>query len=374
MQKRDQKKVEGLFVRIRAELVGAARPVWRDFIVTRELTLAEIHSILQILFEWESSHLYGFEVGKLRYGPGGEGVERDCSDVEIGDIASKAKNMTYRYDFGDDWEVLLTLTKADESEGDLIWLSGGEGAGPLEDGGGIFRHNEIVAALKGGAGMDPELAEWIPEDYDPDRFDLKYMRKELARLEVALDHPDIDMFDDDDDDELFGSGEDKLAGFPMDEFGEPVLYDPNDRRGPDPERWRALSEDDRLGGIIAYHSGDPMLEEPETFSLHCSLHAAVETQFVENSPKQVRQTLDRLTADGRGRRHAAVHLIGIGFVEMMQRHVAGDERAEEAYERWLEALPADIVRRWDDGEELPALPQLQPNPSKGGKKKKRRRR
>ena len=373
MEKRTQGKVQGLFVQIWAELVGAERPVWREFTVARDVTLPEVHTILQILFEWETSHLFNFEVGKLRYGEDAEGGELDYFDVEIGEIAENAKKMTYRYDFGDDWEVLLKLTKTDESDGDLIWLSGGEGAGPLEDCGGIDRHNEIVAALQGGKRLDPELREWIPEDYDPERFDLQAMRKELAGLEVAIDHPDLDAFDEDDD--VFTDLEtDDLAGFPLDEFGEPVLYDPNDRRGPDPERWKPLSEDDKLRSIIAYHSGDPMLEDQQTFSLHCTLHATIETQVVENSPKQVRQALDRLTADGRGRRHTAVHLVGVGFVEMVQRQVAGDERAEEAYERWLEGLPSDSVERWNQGEDLPELPRLGTSPRPKGKRKKGRKR
>jgi hypothetical protein len=361
---RGAQRVHGHFVQIRAELAGAELPVWREFTVERGITLAELHSILQILFEWDEAHLFLFEVGKVRYGADPESGERDYIDVEIGTIAESATKMIYRYDFGDDWEVALSLKRVDSSEGDLIWLSDGAGAGPLEDCGGIFRHNEIVQALRGEDELDPELREWIPEGYDPARFDLQAMRRELAALEVALDNPDPDDFDeddfeeDDDEDPFASLGADLLSAFPLDDHGEPVLYDPNDRRGPDPERWAALSEEERLQSIAAYHGGDPLVENSSGFSLHCSLHLAIEAQVLERHPREVAQALDRLTAGGRGRRHSAVHLLSVGFVELIRRQTEGDERAFEAYARWVEELPQDAVERFSDGGEPPEFPQL----------------
>ncbi len=375
--------VQGHFVQIRAELVGAELPVWREFTVERGITLPELHTILQIIFGWESEHLFLFEVGKVRYGADPESGERDYIGVEIGMIAEGAKKMTYRYDFGDDWEVSLKLKRVDSSGGDLIWLADGAGAGPLEDCGGIFRHNEIVHALRGEGDLDPELREWIPDGYDPARFDLQARRRELAAFEVALDNPDPEDFDEDDDENPFASLEtDLLSAFPPDDHGEPVLYDPNDRRGPDPERWGALPEEERIQSIAAYHGGDPLVENPSGFSLHCSLHAAIEGQVLERHPRQVAQALDRLTADGRGRRHSALHLLSLGFIELIRRQSEGDERALEAYVRWVEELPPDAVERWSDGEEPPELPQLtaKKGPSlrsipggKGKRKKKRKR-
>src|SRR5438132_11502208 len=43
-------------------------PVWRRLRVAGDLTLRELHHVLQIALGWSDSHLHEFEVGGRRYG------------------------------------------------------------------------------------------------------------------------------------------------------------------------------------------------------------------------------------------------------------------------------------------------------------------
>lgn len=37
-------------------------PVWRRIIIPDKITFADLHEIIQILFEWENAHLHSFEI------------------------------------------------------------------------------------------------------------------------------------------------------------------------------------------------------------------------------------------------------------------------------------------------------------------------
>ena len=41
--------------------------IWRKVLVSSEITLAELHSVLQVLMGWEDRHLYAFVIDGTRY-------------------------------------------------------------------------------------------------------------------------------------------------------------------------------------------------------------------------------------------------------------------------------------------------------------------
>lgn len=168
------------WLQIRVELRDASIAIWRELLVPGDLPLPDLHRLLQAAMGWEDSHLHSFAQGSQTYwqsrtrwvmdDPDGllEHAETDVpeSGAVVGDLLPAAGTQaTYLYDFGDDWEHLLTLTDVLDGDSSAVAdltspvLTDGEGVCPPEDCGGVPGHAgllESVAALEAG----DELEEW----------------------------------------------------------------------------------------------------------------------------------------------------------------------------------------------------------------------
>lgn len=127
-----------------------------------------------------------------------------------------------------------------------------------------------------------------------------------------------------------------------------MRYDPD--HDPGAETWLALSDDERLEGVLDYHqSCDDPLPESGDWALHSHLHVIVENQLAMDDPPAVRQALDRLTGGGLSR-HDAVHavggLLGEHLHSMLQREPG--ESDWQDYERALATLSADTLTQAED--------------------------
>ena len=183
---------------IRVDLLGAKPPIWRRLELSPDLTLAQVHGVLQAAFEWDDSHLHEFVAGdrwargfdRISYSPPefqmeeiGLGTVRDTRTHFLGDILrAPGDKLFYIYDFGDDWEHRLVLEKVVERDPDApaARCLAGRRAAPLEDCGGIWQYQYMMEA-----GFDPshpgyadaqEWVEWAFGDnspFDPAAFDVK---------------------------------------------------------------------------------------------------------------------------------------------------------------------------------------------------------
>ncbi len=113
-------------------------------------------------------------------------------------------------------------------------------------------------------------------------------------------------------------------------------YNPDDP--PSARDWLALSEDDRLEQVLAYHEREG-IKSPNA-RLHAAIHVVVENQIAlgENA---VRDTVVRLQAKGMTR-HEALHRIG-GVVTALLLDASEEERPNletigQSYEQRLAAL------------------------------------
>jgi hypothetical protein len=122
-------------------------------------------------------------------------------------------------------------------------------------------------------------------------------------------------------------------------------YDP--LRTPDPERWLATDEDQRLAVVEAYHHAARV--RLPNHRLHAAAHVIVENQAAMGDELPTRRVLDRLQAEGLDR-HDAIHAIGAVVLEHMHELLRGgtpeDADARAAYLAALERLTA---RRWRRG-------------------------
>jgi hypothetical protein len=138
---------------VKASLHGAKPPVWRRLELPSELTLDMVHEVMQIAFSWHGYHLHQFETACGAFGrPDGDwGFEEvgDESAVALAQVAAEEKaKIVYVYDFGDDWRHDIVVEKITLALPGVAYprCTGGRGWAPEEDSGGIWAHNEAVAA------------------------------------------------------------------------------------------------------------------------------------------------------------------------------------------------------------------------------------
>jgi pRiA4b ORF-3-like protein len=85
---------------IKVTLLGTRPPVWRRFLVERDITLHQLHRTLQVVMGWTNSHLHQFVFQK----------QKQSERTKLGDlIAAPGTTLLYEYDFGDGWQHELRL-------------------------------------------------------------------------------------------------------------------------------------------------------------------------------------------------------------------------------------------------------------------------
>lgn len=110
---------------------------------------------------------------------------RLCAVCRIGDA------LTYIYDFGDDWQHLVTVEKAMAiSPGPYPGMVAGKYACPPEDSGGSWGYVDMLKVLAGRRdARRRELVEWLGRPFNPKAFDLDEAKNRLAEY-VKAARPD----------------------------------------------------------------------------------------------------------------------------------------------------------------------------------------
>jgi hypothetical protein len=173
---------------LRLELLEIEPPIWRRIQVPGSFTLADVHDVTQLVMGWEDSHMHLFEIGGARYGFGDnefDDDEQDDSAVLLGDLGLRQGDcFRYLYDFGDDWEHLVTVeaVRRDSRPADVPRLLGGERACPPEDCGGVHGYQEVLEALADPAHEEhASLRAWLGRPWDPEAYDVAYHQRLLRR-------------------------------------------------------------------------------------------------------------------------------------------------------------------------------------------------
>ena len=163
-------------------------PVWRRLIVSSAMTLHELHRAIQLLFSWYDYHLYEFKFADRRFeAPNREAEGEDSTSVTLADLnLSKGAELSYVYDFGDEWLHLIEIERMRiRSDGvDLPWLDDGERRGPPEDCGGPTGYMALLASLRTPledlTDEDREKAHWAGLNFDPEEFSVEQARHSLT--------------------------------------------------------------------------------------------------------------------------------------------------------------------------------------------------
>ncbi|MDR1626829.1 MAG: plasmid pRiA4b ORF-3 family protein [Spirochaetia bacterium] len=164
---------------LRVTLLDIKPQIWRDFQIPGQLSLAELHTVIQDVMGWEDYHMHSFQAGGKIYGPAPEeafGLGLDQSneeDVTVEGLGLKEKQkFQYTYDFGDNWVHQITVMKIlPQAGGSAILCLGGKRACPPEDCGGVPGYEDILKVLESpNKKKNRELLDWLG-DYDPEAFD-----------------------------------------------------------------------------------------------------------------------------------------------------------------------------------------------------------
>jgi hypothetical protein len=162
-------------------------PVWRRVIVPSELTLFDLHQVIQIVMGWEDCHLHDFTIKRQRYALPSEEEFDDPADesaVRLRDVVRARSKFFYQYDFGDSWNHVLIVEKVvddDAITGPVC--TDGERACPPEDSGGPWGYAEKLQALSDPDDEETgELREWMGVDFDPDLFRREAVNQDLKRF------------------------------------------------------------------------------------------------------------------------------------------------------------------------------------------------
>lgn len=208
--------------RLKVTLKGSVPKIWRRLEVPGDVTLGDLHAVLQVAMGWgeEHLHMFSFKTGLARqqreeiirqmmksgrwddralresvdYGQAdGEMRVDDTEDedgVTLAEVAPTEKmKFVYEYDFGDSWDHEILVEKIGEAEAGVKYprCTKGAGRGPEEDCGGVWGWAELVEIMANP--KDPEYAErreWLGlkrgEKFDPEAFDVEAVNRELERL------------------------------------------------------------------------------------------------------------------------------------------------------------------------------------------------
>lgn len=163
-------------VQLTITLAEIEPPIWRRRLVPADVTMVQLHELIQVAMGWSNHHLHLFEINTVLYGDLDDDGGRELGNERIftvGEAAGATQEFTYEYDFGDSWEHRIRIEQTMPGLGDVRpQLLGGERACPPEDCGGVWGYEELLAVL-----ADPEHGEYTnmrtwAGDFEPEAFDV----------------------------------------------------------------------------------------------------------------------------------------------------------------------------------------------------------
>ncbi len=200
-----------LIYQLRIALTRIKPPIWRRVQVPGEITLAQLHQVIQTAMGWQDYHMHEFAVkpGKVdittddfrraqtndqdrnklmnmmrlerifmpldAIEAGGGYDAEDEAKVTLMEICPREKyKLTYVYDFGDHWihEVIVQKILPAKPGVKYPICTAGKRACPPEDCGGLAGYGNLIEVLEDpGDDEYEELLNWVGEEFDPEGFD-----------------------------------------------------------------------------------------------------------------------------------------------------------------------------------------------------------
>jgi hypothetical protein len=176
--------------RIKVSLRDAKPPIWRRLEVPGDISLADLHEVIQVAFGWRGHHLHVFETPYGDFGQPDPDMELDHrpeAPVTLEQVAPDVKSkILYTYDFGDGWDHDVVVEEIGPRDPALDYprCTAGRRAAPPDDCGGMPGYADLMRVL--GQPTHPEhdgTVAWLglgsAAEFDPDAFDARQVTEAL---------------------------------------------------------------------------------------------------------------------------------------------------------------------------------------------------
>ena len=184
-----------LVYQLKITLRGVSKPpVWRRVLVPADVTLRDLHEVIQQAMGWDDYHMHVFSTGRQEYGsPDPELGHASDGKVRLSQVLTgPGDRLRYTYDFGDDWEhdIVVEEARAAVPGETYPWCVAGKGACPPEDCGGAWGYAGLKEILADPTHEDhQDMLEWLGldagEDFDPKEFSVAGVNARLRPLTKA---------------------------------------------------------------------------------------------------------------------------------------------------------------------------------------------
>jgi len=176
--------------------------IWRRVQTNADISLNELHYLVQVVMGWGNSHLHQFNCAGQYYGDERLWQEsfddfdmRDSLTTKVEKVLKKEKDkILYEYDMGDSWNHNILLEKITTVDIPLMHPICVKGAMrcPPEDCGGVWGYAELVETMKDPNSEEyEEMSEWLGVDeFDPAEFDLEWVNKRLKNFSTDVKDSD----------------------------------------------------------------------------------------------------------------------------------------------------------------------------------------
>ena len=149
-------------LQLRISLRGVSPPVWRRLLILEEITIADLHHVMQLAMGWNDEHLHQFMIRGWRYGGHREGALQCFDGPDTLSLAAfglhEHERFAYVYDFSAWWlhDVRVEKRTYNQRSKTLPRCIAGAGRCPPEDTGGPERY---MKALEEHG--EYEVLEWL---------------------------------------------------------------------------------------------------------------------------------------------------------------------------------------------------------------------
>jgi len=172
---------------LRIQLEEISPLIWREVEVPDSLSLAALHEVIQQSMGWENYHLYEYLINGERYGVNDPDFDygdpvNEAGKLKIKDALKNQEDfINYCYDFGDSWQHTVILKSIKPGNINKIKCLSGARSCPPEDVGGVWGYENLCEVMSNPEHEEYEdMCEWAGEDFDPERFDLKQVNKNIT--------------------------------------------------------------------------------------------------------------------------------------------------------------------------------------------------
>lgn len=166
---------------LRITLVASSPRVWREIAVPSTIKLTSLAHVIALAMGWEESHLSMFKKWGKEYHVYMDGADmydypiEDASKFALCDLLGAGEEMTFIYDFGDNWRHTVKVLDCQEygkKEKQQIRLLDGKNACPPNDVGGISGYKEMLNVIKEDPDSDEawEYYMWLGSKWDEKFF------------------------------------------------------------------------------------------------------------------------------------------------------------------------------------------------------------